>query len=303
MENIKTEKTKTASFCNTLSTELNLAKNSAYTPTFKLAFDIFINEIGADYIIKDKNLQQLNSYRFTEAPLKEDEYQKEINKKGKELKVNVSFNKELPFEIPSKISESSLIFEGSKICNFKPRRRPELIYYKNKDDFAISLIPADETQEIILTKSSFPPKATFESVFQAVNQNATSTSLDFNAEIKIPIIELDWSTEHPEIKNRKLEKSNRDYWNITEVKEDLKFNLTNSGAKVQAYHKLEGQWNCVVPEKPHQIIFDKPFMIFLKKQDASTPYLAAYIADSTFLREFDLTDIKKENNSLFGELI
>lgn len=299
MKKINIDKTENATFCNTLSTELNLAKNTAYVPMFKLAFDAFINEIGSDYVIRDKTLQVLNNYKFHQNPLKENEYKKVIEKKDNELNIEVSFNKDLPFEDPSKISEEPLIFEGEKLCHFKPRLLPDLLYYKNEDDFAISLIPKDESQEIIMLKSPFSSNSSFEDTFQTLQQYKGLKSVDFNAEIKIPIIELDWSTNHPEIEKRRLEKSPLDYWDLTKVEEGLNFSLTNTGAKVKAYHKLEGKWNCVVPENPHQTIFDKPFMIFLKKEDATTPYFAAYIADPTFLRKFDLNDIIEENNKLF----
>lgn len=299
MKKINIDKTENATFCNTLSTELNLAKNTAYVPMFKLAFDAFIDEIGSDYVIRDKTLQVLNNYKFHQNPLKENEYKKVIEKKDNELNIEVSFNKDLPFEDPSKISEEPLIFEGEKVCHFKPRLLPGLLYYKNEDDFAISLIPKDESQEIIMVKSPFSSNTSFEDTFQTLQQHKGFKSVDFNAEVKIPIIDLDWSTNHPEIEKRRLEKSPLDYWDITKIEEGLNFSLTNTGAKVKAYLKLEGKWNCVVPENPHQIIFDKPFMIFLKKEDTATPYFAAYIADPTFLRKFDLNDIIEENNKLF----
>ena len=59
--------------------------------------------------------------------------------------------------------------------------------------------------------------------------------------------------------------------------------------------EISGMWNCVMPENPQQIIFDKPFVVFLKKEGFSTPYFAVYIADATFLRAFDLEAIEKEN--------
>ncbi len=298
MKTLNIDKTKTATLCGTLNDKIDLPKNTGYTPTFKLAFDAFIDEIGTDYVIRDKSLQSLNSYTFREIPLNEDEYEKNIKKKDNELKVKVSFQKELPFENPSRISEEPFIFDGKELCHFKPRRRPELLYYKNSDDFAISLTPNDETQEIVLMKSPFPSETSFGDIFQTLQENKESSSLDLNAEIKIPLIELDWLTNHPEIKNRKLEKSAIDFWKITEVEEGLSFSLTNTGAKVKSYLALEGAWNCVIPEKPHQIIFDKPFVVFLKKEDISTPYFAAYIADATFLRAFDLEEVKKENKAI-----
>ena len=300
MKKVNIDNIENATFCNTLATELNLTKNTVFNPTFKIAFDSFINEIGAEYELKDKVLQDIKNYSFYENVLTENEYTKVIEKNNRELRIEVSFNKELPFQKPSRISEEPLIFEGEKLCHFKPRILPNLLYYKNEDDFAISLIPCDESQEIIMVKSPFPPNTSFDDIFHTLQQNKRQKSVDFNAEIKIPIIELDWTTNHPEIENRILEKSPFDFWHIIEIDEGLNFSLTNTGAKLEAYHKLEGVWNCVVPEQPHKIIFDKPFMIFLKKEGISTPYFAAYIADPTFLRPFDLAEIKKENKTIDG---
>jgi len=146
-----------------------------------------------------------------------------------------------------------------------------------------------------MIKSPFSSDVTFEELFQSIKEPNYECSLDFNATIKIPIIELDWSTKHPEIEHRRLKKSPSDFWDIAEIKEELKFSLTNTGAKVKSGIDISGMWNCVMPENPQQIIFDKPFVVFLKKEGFSTPYFAVYIADATFLRAFDLAEIEKEN--------
>jgi hypothetical protein len=300
MEKLNIDTNKSATLCGTLNDKIDLSQNTAYTPTFKIAIDAFLSEIGPGYSIEDTTLQNLSEYMFKEMPLREDEYKKEIEKEGNKLKVTVSFEKDLPFERPSRISEEPFMFGDKELCHFKPRKRPDLLYYNDKDDFAISLSPKDESQEIIMIKSPFSSGVSFEELFQSIKEPNYECSLDFNATIKIPIIEFDWSTKHPEIEHRTLQKSPSDFWDIAEIKEELKFSLTNTGAKVKSGIAISGMWNCVLPENPQQIIFDKPFVVFLKKVGVSSPYFAAYIADATFLRSFDLEGVNKENEALYS---
>jgi hypothetical protein len=299
MSSLKIDGVANTALNGTLSAKIDGAKNTLYTPTFKVAFDDLTQLIGSDYKVNDPHLLKLKEYTFQQPPLEEHEYTKEINRSGNNVTLKVEFKKDLPFLSPAFISTEPLSFNGKDLCCFRPDSPISLIYYKNEDDFAISITPKDETQEIIMCKRPFEDGDSLESLFSYLTGSHEYISLDINAKIKIPLIEVDWTSNHSEIKNRTLAKTPADYFEITDIQEQLKFSLTNIGAKVESVVGLAGKYNYVFPDNPQEIIFDKPFFVFLRKENYLSPYFAGYFADSSFLKPFDLTEINKENEQVY----
>jgi hypothetical protein len=234
MNSLKIDGVANAALNGTLSEKIDGAKNTLHTPTFKVAFDDLTQLIGSDYKVNDPHLLKLKEYTFQQPPLEEHEYTKEINRSGNNVTLKVEFKKDLPFLSPAFISTEPLSFNGKDLCWFRPDSPISLIYYKNEDDFAISITPKDETQEIIMCKRPFEEGDSLESLFSYLTGSHEYVSLDMNAKIKIPLIEVDWTSNHSEIKNRTLAKTPADYFEITEIQEQLKFSLTNIGAKVES---------------------------------------------------------------------
>lgn len=292
-------------FLPTLENKLSPDKNSIYCATLLYAWDELRKEIRPPFQI-DKNLKDLtlfnNSQSFVDA-LSKGDYKSNATVDGNKIKVSAEFNKSLPFEIKVEDLDRSLTFENIKVFCFgiygsDPIQSEivEIIYYKNDNEFLISLIPKDHAHEIILFKTNekFRSMAKILSKIDnyinlgnyEIRTRKAEWKYTFNEDdnVIIPKIKFNIKTNYPTLEG-KLFKSNQQSYLIKEAMQRTAFTLDEYGAQIESESEIITLSAIEEEEKPQpkHLIFDKPFFIMLKKTHSKNPYFAMWVANSELM--------------------
>jgi len=287
-------------FLPTLESKLKLSKNSIYASTLLYAWEELKNNTdGTIENFSNPELEYINKSLSYFQTLLENEYQTNVNIENIGIEISSSFKKDLPFEYPMDLADT-ILFDSHKIKTFTPDfsidyNSVKIKYYYSDEDFALQINPSDSLHEIILIKNDFEDNTTFKNELFRYNllkdhaENNLESSEKWKIEILdndtilIPIINFDLYSNYPNLKNTSFTIDNSPF-SIEEIKQRIQFRLDQNGAIVESEFVIVAPSVDEVEEiKPKKLIFDKPFLIFLKRKDAKFPYFAAYIKDSRLL--------------------
>lgn len=106
--------------------------------------------------------------------------------------------------------------------------------------------------------------------------------------LQVPKFNFDVRREFTEILGRRLRVSNlkvaRDL-RVIEAVQDIRFQMNESGVTLRS--EAAGHFGCGVdplPQPPtHVLIFDKPFLVLLKRRTANQPYFAMWVENADLL--------------------
>ena len=209
--------------------------------------------------------------------------------------------KVLAFEKKFENLSEHLTFSGQPVDAFgllKVRRDTEkklknqvyILYYKNPDDFSISLRTQDQ-DIIVLVKTPLLDSDSLASILAR-----SGTSIDHLAEdsyrlqedetLIIPKIEFDLEHHFKEMIGQSIFVNEKvtDYF-VADAVQFIKFLLNEEGAKLRSEMAIHC-YKCMAftPKKePRQFIFDKPFLLYLKEKD-SPPYFVTWVANTEILK-------------------
>lgn len=163
----------------------------------------------------------------------------------------------------------------------------EIIEYSHENDFIIRLKSEHPDDEIILAMTR--PGKTLLETYESVNwkiarseRNSTVGQLENNDVLQIPKIDVSIDHIYSSLLGLNLLNSGYEDYFVAEARQDIRFSLDESGATAlsEAIFALKkGGANFRI------MLFEKPFMIYLKKKDASYPYLALWVGNTDFLVE------------------
>ena len=149
-----------------------------------------------------------------------------------------------------------------------------LLYYKDKDHFAIS-IPTKENDEVILVKS--PKGETFEEIYNNVVKLSKSLEklkgTDF---IKIPYLKIDLLRDYKELRGISFINKKNEEKQIDDALQTIKFELNESGGFVKSEAAITDKFTSINVDKK-DLIFDNTFALFLKETKKDKPYLSLYV--------------------------
>jgi len=222
--------------------------------------------------------------------------------------------KSLPFDTEFEVLQDPLVFSDDvKVEAFGIETEDDaveqvvILDYQHSDDFIIKLqgLPwvEDEiewgvmpdrprvTDDIILAKVA--PQATLLETVQAVlfrsRKNARyheSSKLDFGIGevLRIPKIDFDVHHKYTELVGKKWFNRGFEGYFITRALQNIKFKLDETGADLTSEAAMMATIGIKPPPPPpRQFIFDKPFLLCLKKNESHVPYLAMWIGNSELL--------------------
>jgi hypothetical protein len=226
----------------------------------------------------------------------------------KNLKFKNSFTKlEIPLIFKNSQGVKKLNSFGctnSSIESYKIRSQVSVLYYSATEQ-VIKLIPNSDKDEIFLAK--IPPKSTLLETYNYVqdkigqgereSQNKTFGNSDI---LKIPNIDFNIDHKYEELQQKKI--LNKKYLAqvndprykifghyIKEARQKTKFKLDEKGAILKSGAYID----CACGGNPHQlqpipkiIIFDQPFLIYLKEKQSKNPYLVIWIDNPELLQEY-----------------
>lgn len=299
---------KNTNFIPTLEHRISNSKNSVYCATLLFAWDEIRTQINSPLKISDKyfDLKLLNNSTSFEAVLKGYEYEVSGEVDGAFLSARAEFNKSLPFELKLKSFENKLTFDGHSISSFgvngydanEQLEIVNIVYYNNDNNFILKLFPKDKEQEIILFKA----EQTFNSIAEMITEIEKLTEIG-NKERKndrnnwkynysnedlviIPKFKFNIETNYTNLVGNLCSSNNQDF-QINQAWQRTAFILDESGAEIESETEM-----LVVPDvleekyekpKPKNLIFDKPFLVLLKRTDSKNPYFGLWTVNTELM--------------------
>ena len=160
--------------------------------------------------------------------------------------------------------------------------------YQSPDDFIISLKTKDPQDQLILAKVT-PGETlsgTIASVLSRMKQGKMVLAQERD-DLAIPKLNLDLRSNFPELEGLHLKPGpNTPVKNlvITEVKQLVRFQLNEKGAVLKSEAAIAVAGAAFgMQEQPHEMIFDKPFLILMKQASSHQPYFAMWVGNASLL--------------------
>jgi len=298
---------KQTNFVTTLEDSLASDKNSIYAASFLFAWDEVEKEISDKLIgFTSPQLQQVYSTESHKNVLASDEYSSTVTVEGDVITAKADFKKLLAFKTPLKKHSIPFNFKGTDVKSFGfegQNFQANIIYYYNDNDFAIKLQPKDSLHEIILVLKKFPEELTSlsksvellkkdEDTFQDEKNSINKWKYSFHEadKVQIPMFNFNLETNYSEMEGSHFNSADTKY--LVEIAyQRTAFILDESGAKVESESLVQvteesKKIDIIEEQKPKNLIFDKPFLIFLKRKDNINPYFAMFSANRELMQEY-----------------
>ncbi len=309
-ERKKLSELKKTEFIPTLENKIVADKNSVYCATLLFAWDEIRKEINSPLTISSAytELNLLNNSKSFENVLKNNEFNSTVEIDGDLIFAKVEFNKSLPFEFKLQSFNNKLVFDKEKVSSFgvtgyssgEEIRNVKIIYYKNDNNFIIKLLPKEKEHEIILYKSEQNFNSIAEMWNEMEKQIKTGKSeikndkiswkyyINEEDEIIIPKFNFNIETNYASLEGKDFNTKTQNY-TIERAWQRTAFILDESGAEIES----EAEVAVVLEEieeieeiekpKPKKMIFDKPFLILLKRTDAKNPYFGLWTTNTELM--------------------
>ncbi len=165
-----------------------------------------------------------------------------------------------------------------------------VLAYAGDDGFVLRLNTISEDDEIILAKIK-PEQtlgATLASVCERIKrrdglQEDSPTKLKREESLVVPIVDLNVQRKYTELEGRPLTNPKWSKIYLAIAEQGIRFRLDEDGARLESTALVVTQ--SLAGEKPAQYIFDKPFLLYLKRKSRDQPYLSMWIETPEVLKE------------------
>lgn len=299
---------KNTQFIPTLENTISNDKNSIYCATLLFAWDEIRKEINSPLTISSeyRELNLLNSSKSFLDVLKNNEYESSIEIDENLIIAKAEFSKSLPFEFKLQSYTNKLVFDNQKVASFgingyndyEKLKAIKIIYYKNDNNFIIKLLPKEREHEIILFKTS----QSFNSIAEMTSEIKKLTEIGMS-EIKndkinwkyyineddkiiIPKINFNIETNYKSLEGNNFNAETQNYI-VEKAWQRTALILNESGAEIESDAEIEvaAVEEIIEIEKrqPKKLIFDKPFLILLKRTDAKNPYFGLWTTNTELM--------------------
>lgn len=172
-------------------------------------------------------------------------------------------------------------FGIEKYSNFNKKmgQQVEIIDYVDDNDFIISLKTKSLNDELILAKVA--PDETLLSTIESVGEridNGYRSELIKDDILIIPKFSFDISYEYNELKNQHVINEGFEDYLISQALQDISFNLNEEGAVLESKAFLS-----MIKAAPRCLVFDQPFLLYMKEKDAEYPYFAMWVNNTELM--------------------
>lgn len=161
-----------------------------------------------------------------------------------------------------------------------------IIDYINDNDFIIRLNTKFD-DEIYLAKIN--PKYTLDDTVKFVNERIKSGETDsFSSEsdsLLIPVISFNIKHEYKELEGKAILNKKFPGYYIASATQDTLFHLDESGVELKSEASMSAA--ACAPASIKNLIFDKPFLVFLREKGEKSPYFAAWISNPDLMQQIN----------------
>lgn len=298
-------------FIPTLENQISRNENSVYCATLLFAWNEIRNQINAPLTISEEYSDLIlfnNSKSFMDV-LKPEEYKVSGEIDGEMVKAYAEFSKSLPLEIKLTPFTNKLTFDGKKVSSFGLDGSEEhevfdsfrIVYYKNDDNFIVQLFPKDKEHEIILFKSEkdFNSIAEMNTEIKRLTEIGNLERQDERInwryfwwnkdELIIPKFKFNIETDFNSLIGSRFN-TDSNMFTITKAWQRTAFILDENGAEIESEATLavetataeEEEIEREIPQ-PKKMIFDKEFLILLKRKEAENPYFGLWTTNTELM--------------------
>lgn len=160
--------------------------------------------------------------------------------------------------------------------------------YRNNDDFILTLTGSDPDDILVLAKVK--PESTLLSTIQSVEARInkavkTTIQLQEDETLQIPKIALDLDISYPQFEGAQILNEGCKGSMIAKARQLVRFNLDQKGAVVKSEARIIIIRGALTPVR--NFIFDKPFLVYMKKKTSPLPYLALWLATPDWFQAAD----------------
>ncbi|WP_199397087.1 hypothetical protein [Geomonas propionica] len=169
----------------------------------------------------------------------------------------------------------------------KLRGQVSVLYYRNEDQFALSLTSKSADDEIILAKIA--PGTDLLQTYRSVMMNAKKahpTALEDGEPLQVPKLDFDLTHHFRELEKQEILNEGWKSWYFETAEQQIKFKLDETGAIVKSRVKIGLAMKEEAPapvQVPRRFIFDKPFLICLKQKNGHVPYFSMWVNNAELL--------------------
>lgn len=295
-------------FIPTLEHQITKDKNAVYCATLLFAWNEIRDIIETDINIPNEysDLKLLNDSKSYIGVLKPDEYNANGKVDGNMISAKAEFKKSLPFEIKLNAYTGKLTFDGQKTASFGVKGNDEnellrlvrIVYYKDDNNFIVKLLPKDKMHEIILfkTEQSFHSMADMATEISKLteigNRERKNNKINwrylwnYKDELIIPKFNFNIETDYSTLEGTHFNAENQ-IFTIEKAWQRTAFILDESGAEIESEAEMDAVAEAAEEEveepKPKKMIFDKEFLILLKRTDSEQPYFGLWTTNTELM--------------------
>jgi hypothetical protein len=159
--------------------------------------------------------------------------------------------------------------------------------YQSADNFIIKLKPKAEGDELVLAKVE--PGATLQATIDSVLKRIAAhqpEDIGEDPQLAIPKLNFDLRGDFPELEGLVLKPGPvlhvKDLV-TTSVKQLVRFQLNEKGAILKSEAAIAVAEMAMPVTERHVMIFDKPFLILMKRTNSERPYFALWVGNASLL--------------------
>jgi len=205
--------------------------------------------------------------------------------------------KHLEFATPFERLDESLTFMGASVSAFgiglyKPQHQnmyPQIsiLVYGNPDDFVIELKTKSAGDQLILAKVQ-PEKTLLETVTKVCRAVAAAkpAAAGTGDVMAVPRFNFDLVRSYAELYGQRLVATNpgvaKDL-QVLSAMQSIRFEMDEKGVQLKSESHMSFGCGTAYPAPTHIMLFDKPFLVLLKRTDAAVPYFAMWVGNPELL--------------------
>ena len=298
---------KQTDFVITLENSISENKNIIYAPAFLYAWNKIREELRSPVMVGSTNsadFNLLNRSMSYQNSLTDNEYSVTAEIADGAIIARAFFNKTLPFETKLQILDDPISFDTAKVSAFgmyyyseDAIKFTQILYYKDDNNFILKLVPKDRQHEIILVKG-LDKYQTLKDAIKFTNdlvargkQERADNRLLWKYQIvhedifAIPAIKFNIATYYKNIEGQDFLTSDNKKHSVEEAYQRTGFIFNENGAVVEskAVVAVDSASAASVITHPKKMIFDKPFLIIIKRADKTNPYFVMKVANAELL--------------------
>ncbi|GIM30127.1 hypothetical protein CPJCM30710_27930 [Clostridium polyendosporum] len=146
----------------------------------------------------------------------------------------------------------------------------------NDNDFIISLKGKATNDEVILAK--ILPKNTLDSTLNyALSNSGKERAFSTSDILEVPMFQFNINKKFKELQNKSIANAGFEDYILASAIQRIDFSLTEKGAQLKSKAEISLTKSAHILEAPKKLIFDKPFLLYMKEKDNTKPYFVMWV--------------------------